>query len=143
MQTSVPRKALSDTPRRKRWTKGDYAVFIILTLTALLILLPFYNAVVISLETNRAYALHPVSLYPAEFSLKNYQYLIDKGQLGIGFQHTILITVSGTALSMAASVMMAYAFSPDPHSPYRRHIFRQRGRVRGFQAPIGQQPLSV
>ena len=76
-----------------------------------MILLPFYNAVVISLETNRAYALHPVSLYPAEFSLKNYQYLIDKGQLGIGFQNTVLITIAGTILSMAASVMMAYAFS--------------------------------
>lgn len=111
MQTSVPQKALSDTPKRKKWTKGDYVVLIVLTLTALLILLPFYNAVVISLETNRAYALHPVSLYPAEFSLKNYQYLIDKGQLGIGFQNTILITSTGTVLSMAASVMMAYAFS--------------------------------
>ena len=111
MQTSVPRKALSDKPKKKKWSGGDYAVFVILTLTALLILLPFYNAVVISLETNRAYALHPVSLYPTEFSLKNYQYLIDKGQLGIGFQNTILITSSGTVLSMMASVMMAYAFS--------------------------------
>ena len=111
MQTTLPRKALSDQPKRKKWTKGDYAVFIILTFTALMILLPFYNAVVISLETNRAYALHPVSLYPAEFSLKNYQYLIDKGQLSVGFQNTILITSAGTVLSMAASVMMAYAFS--------------------------------
>ena len=111
MQTSVQQKALSDKPKRKKWSGGDYAVFIVLTLTALLILLPFYNAVVISLETNRAYALHPVSLYPAEFSLKNYQYLIDKGQLGVGFQNTIMITTSGTVLSMAASVMMAYAFS--------------------------------
>lgn len=111
MQTSMPSKALSDKPKRKKWTKGDYVVFIILTFTALMILLPFYNAVVISLETNRAYALHPVSLYPAEFSLKNYQYLIDKGQLGIGFQNTVLITIAGTILSMAASVMMAYAFS--------------------------------
>ena len=107
----MPSKALSDKPKRKKWTKGDYAVFIILTFTALMILLPFYNAVVISLETNRAYALHPVSLYPAEFSLKNYQYLIDKGQLGIGFQNTVMITSAGTVLSMAASVMMAYAFS--------------------------------
>ena len=111
MQTTVPQKALSDQPKRKKWSKGDYAVFIILTFTALMILLPVYNAVVISLETNRAYALHPVSLYPTEFSVKNYQYLIDKGQLGIGFRNTILITSSGTVLSMMASVMMAYAFS--------------------------------
>ena len=94
-----------------RWTRGDTAVFVILTVVALLILLPFYNAVVISLETNRAYALHPVSLYPAEFSLKNYTYLIEKGQIWTGFQNTVLITVIGTVLSMSVSVMMAYAFS--------------------------------
>ena len=111
MNASAPRKALNDKPKRKKWTRGDYVVFFILTITALMILLPFYNAVVISLETNRAYALHPVSLYPAEFSVKNYQYLIEKGQLGIGFQNTLLITVTGTVLSMMASVMMAYAFS--------------------------------
>lgn len=94
-----------------RWTRGDTAVFVILTVIALLILLPFYNAVVISLETNRAYALHPVSLYPAEFSLKNYTYLIEKGQIWTGFQNTVLITAIGTVLSMSVSVMMAYAFS--------------------------------
>ena len=94
-----------------KWTRGDTAVFVILTVVALLILLPFYNAVVISLETNRAYALHPVSLYPAEFSLKNYTYLIEKGQIWTGFQNTVLITVIGTVLSMSVSVMMAYAFS--------------------------------
>ncbi len=94
-----------------RWTRGDTAVFVILTVVALLILLPFYNAVVISLETNRAYALHPVSLYPAEFSLKNYTYLIEKGQIWTGFQNTVLITAIGTVLSMSVSVMMAYAFS--------------------------------
>ena len=94
-----------------KWTRGDTAVFVILTVIALLILLPFYNAVVISLETNRAYALHPVSLYPAEFSLKNYTYLIEKGQIWTGFQNTVLITAIGTVLSMSVSVMMAYAFS--------------------------------
>ncbi len=104
-------KTPSGGKRRKKWTRGDVLVFLVLTLTALMILLPFYNAVVISLETNRAYALHPVSLYPVEFSLKNYQYLIQKGQLGIGFQNTVVITAVGTVLSMSASVMMAYAFS--------------------------------
>ena len=103
--------ALKKRSGLKRWTGGDYAVLIILTVVALFIFLPFYNAVVISLETNRAYALHPVSLYPAEFSLKNYIHLIEKGQIWTGFQNTVLITAVGTVLSMSVSVMMAYAFS--------------------------------
>lgn len=102
---------LSAKPRRKPWTKGDIFVFIILTFVALLILLPFYNAVVISLETSHAYALYPVSMIPMEFSLKNYEYLIEKGQIWLGFQNTLFITVIGTALSMMTSVMTAYVFS--------------------------------
>ena len=104
-------KTAGSRPRRRKWTWGDAVIFAVLTLTALMILLPFYNAVVISLETNRAYALHPVSLYPVEFSMKNYEYLVHKGQLAVGFKNTLIITSAGTALSMAASVMMAYAFS--------------------------------
>ena len=111
MKSAAERPAKTARSGLNRWTRGDTAVFVILTVVALLILLPFYNAVVISLETNRAYALHPVSLYPAEFSLKNYTYLIEKGQIWTGFQNTVLITVIGTVLSMSVSVMMAYAFS--------------------------------
>jgi putative aldouronate transport system permease protein len=111
MKSAAERPAKTARSGLNRWTRGDTAVFVILTVVALLILLPFYNAVVISLETNRAYALHPVSLYPAEFSLKNYTYLIEKGQIWTGFQNTVLITAIGTVLSMSVSVMMAYAFS--------------------------------
>ena len=111
MKSAAERPGKTVRSGLNRWTRGDTAVFVILTVVALLILLPFYNAVVISLETNRAYALHPVSLYPAEFSLKNYTYLIEKGQIWTGFQNTVLITVIGTVLSMSVSVMMAYAFS--------------------------------
>ena len=97
--------------RLKRFTVGDAIVTVVLTLLAFIIFLPFYNSIVISLETNRAFALHPVSLYPMEFTLSNYTYLIEKGQIGIGYVNTIFVTVVGTALSMAAMVMMAYAFS--------------------------------
>jgi len=97
--------------RLKRATGWDAVTFIILTLVAFIIFLPFYNAVVISLETNRAYALNPVSLYPVEFTLRNYEHLIAKGQIGVGYKNTVFITFIGTALSMFAMVSMAYAFS--------------------------------
>ena len=97
--------------RLKRATGWDAVIFIALTLIAVIIFLPFYNAVVISLETNRAYALNPVSMYPVEFTLRNYEHLIDKGQIGVGYRNTVFITFTGTILSMAAMVAMAYAFS--------------------------------
>ena len=97
--------------RLKRATGWDTVIFIALTLIAVLIFLPFYNAVVISLETNRAYALNPVSMYPVEFTLRNYEHLIEKGQIGVGYKNTVFITFIGTVLSMSAMVAMAYAFS--------------------------------
>ena len=97
--------------RLRRPTGWDAVIVVALTLIAILIFLPFYNAVVISLETNRAYALNPVSMYPVEFTLRNYEHLIEKGQIGIGYKNTVFITFIGTALSMFAMVAMAYAFS--------------------------------
>ena len=106
----------------KSATAGDVVITIVLTLLAFIIFLPFYNSIVISLETNRAFALHPVSLFPHEFTWSNYSYLIEKGQIGIGYVNTIFVTVIGTALSMAAMVMMAYALSRRSY-PGKRLIF--------------------
>ena len=97
--------------RLRRATGWDALIFIALTLLAFIIFLPFYNAVVISLETNRAYALNPVSMYPVEFTLRNYEHLISKGQIGIGYKNTVFITLVGTALSMFSMLAMSYAFS--------------------------------
>lgn len=108
--------------RLKRFTIGDAIVTAVLTLLAIIIFLPFYNSIVISLETNRAFALYPVSLYPMEFTLSNYSYLIEKGQIGIGYLNTIFVTVVGTAISMSAMVMMAYAFSRRAY-PGKRLLF--------------------
>ena len=106
----------------KSATAGDVVITVVLTLLAFVIFLPFYNSIVISLETNRAFALHPVSLFPHEFTWSNYSYLIEKGQIGIGYVNTIFVTVIGTALSMAAMVMMAYALSRRSY-PGKRLIF--------------------
>ena len=108
--------------RLKKATAGDVVITLVLTLLAFIIFLPFYNSIVISLETNRSFALYPVSLYPHEFTLSNYIYLIEKGQIGIGYVNTIFVTVIGTALSMAAMVMMAYALSRRNY-PGKRLIF--------------------
>lgn len=94
-----------------RLTVGDVVITILLTLTALIIFFPFYNTVVVSFETPRAYMNHPVSLYPVEFSLSNYSYLIEKGQIATGYINTLFITFFGTLYAMTIDVMTAYAFS--------------------------------
>ena len=109
-------------PGMKRFSISDVIIWLGLTLLALVIFLPFYNAVVISFETNHAYAMKPVSLYPVEFTLVNYEYLIEKGQIAIGYGNTLFVTTIGTALSMMAMVMAAYVFS-QPRFPGKKPLF--------------------
>lgn len=97
--------------KKKPITVGDIVVTAVLTVVALMIFLPFYNSIIISFESPQAYALHPVSLYPVDFSLKNYSYLFEKGQLATGYRNTLFITGVGCVYGMMVSVMMAYAFS--------------------------------
>lgn len=97
---------------RKRWGSVDIVSAILLTLLAVAIIIPFWMGVVISLETSAAYSLHPVSFFPQEFSWGNYAALL-KNKEGIinAYITTIVITVIGTFLGMAISVMAAYGFS--------------------------------
>jgi putative aldouronate transport system permease protein len=97
--------------KKRRFDPGSAMVTLALTLLALLIFVPFYNSIVISLESNRAFALSPVSLYPQELTFSNYEYLINKGQIGIGYLNTIFVTFTGTLIGMTSMVMMAYALS--------------------------------
>ena len=108
--------------KRKPYTIGDILIFIALTLLALLIFTPFYNALVISLESSRGFVLHPVSLYPTEPTLNNYAYVIKNGNILTGYASTIIITVVGTVLSMISMIMMAYVFCRKPF-PGSRVLF--------------------
>ena len=88
------------------------ASILILTFIVVIILVPFWNALVISFETKGAYAQKPFSWLPGEFTLSNYEYLFTNASTLItAYIATILITIIGTALGMAISTMGAYVFS--------------------------------
>ena len=98
--------------RRKKLDGVQLASVILLTITAIVIFVPFWNAVVISFESSKGYAEHPFSWWPTEFTLNNYKYLIQKWDiLALAYKGTIILTVVGTLSGMIVSVMTAYVFS--------------------------------
>ncbi len=105
-----------------RKTTGDYVIFIIMTILALLIVIPFYLAIVISFETPAAYARNPASLWPVEATLANYKYLITVGSLGVGYSNTLFVVVVGLIYAMLLMVSMAYAFA-QPKFPGKKFFF--------------------
>jgi len=99
------------TGKQQRITPGYALVFALLTVLALVIIIPFYQAIVISFETGAGFNHNPLSLYPMDFTFDNYDYLIHNGGLLNGYKSTLIVTVLGTVWGMGASVMAAYVFS--------------------------------
>ena len=93
------------------WTSGDYVIFAVMTFLAVIVILPFHLSIVVSFETSGAYARNPAALWPAEFTLGNYRYLIETGALPRSYANTLFIAGFGLIYAMVIMVMMAYAFS--------------------------------
>ena len=110
-----------NTVKRKK-SLGDYVILFILTILMLVIVIPFYMCIVTSFETSAAYAKNPAALWPGEFTLKNYDYLINTGSLLSGYKNTILLAGVGTLYAMTIMVCGAYAFSR-PAFPGKKLIF--------------------
>ena len=110
------------TGNRRRITPGYALVFVLLTVLAGLIIIPFYQAIVISFETGAGFNRNPLSLFPVDFTMDNYGYLIQNGGLLNGYKSTLIVTVSGTLWGMGASVMAAYVFSRR-NVPGRKMLF--------------------
>lgn len=97
--------------KRRQITVGQVVIMVVLTMWFILIIIPFWNAIVLSFMTQAAGTRHPAALFPYGFTFDNYKTLIDRGGLGLAYRNTVLITVLGTAYGMIISTMMAYAFS--------------------------------
>lgn len=108
---------------RKKWDGVQICSTALLAVFIAVILIPFWNAVVISLETARAYSLHPASLIPMEFTLNNYKEIFAKGSaLLLAYKGTLITTIFGTAAGMTVSILAAYAFSRQ--FPGKKFFFR-------------------
>lgn len=98
-------------PRRRGLT--GYLGVGLASLFALLCVLPLWAAISISLSSETAISLSGYSLLPRQFSLEAYQFLFKSSgwQLSRAYGVTIVVTVTGTLLSLACTSMMAYAIS--------------------------------
>lgn len=98
--------------KKKRYDSVDIVSFVCLTIFAILIVIPFWNAIVISFETETAYIRSPFSWLPGEFTLTNYEYMLEHAEgLITAYKNTIKIAVVGTVLGMSLMTAVAYCFS--------------------------------
>lgn len=107
--------------KRGRLTAGHVGVVLLLLIFAILIIVPFWNAIIISFMPSHEVARHPAAMLPYGFTLENYKYLFERGGLLSAYKNTILITLCGTLYALAISTLMGYALSRE--FPGKKPIF--------------------
>jgi len=95
----------------KKRSAFDYVNLIILSAFGLIILYPFYNAVISSISTQEEYVLRKFMLFPKNPVLSSYKYIFEAGWVANGYKNTLIIVIIGVIYSMALSAPCAYALS--------------------------------
>jgi len=87
--------------------------YVFLAATAAACLLPLLNVLAISFSSSSAVAAGQVTLWPVDFSLKSYEFVIGKPEFGNAFLISVLRVVVGMPLNMLLTILIAYPLSKD------------------------------
>jgi len=96
------------TPSRIIFQTFNYTFFIVFSIS---ILVPFINALAISLSGYHAAVAGKIGLWPVDFQLNAYQELAVNKTFFRSFLNTVFLTVVNTILSITVSLCAAYALA--------------------------------
>ncbi|KIL41963.1 ABC transporter permease [Gordoniibacillus kamchatkensis] len=89
----------------------DVLNYLFLALTALVTLYPFWDSLIVSITPMKEGISAGLHLFPKTVTFEAYQYLLQLEQLWSSYKISVLVTVIGTAISMFATILAAYALS--------------------------------
>ena len=87
-----------------------------------MIIIPFWNVIMISFATQKEYADNPMLMWPKHPTLDAYRALFQDGRLLGGFLNTFKILLVGLPLSLFLTSTMAYGLSRNKF-PGKKGIF--------------------
>lgn len=96
---------------QQRPERFDAALLILLGLLVLIIIIPFYNAIVISLVSSMEYTQRKFILWPHAVSLDNYLSILRYSTLLNGYRNTLTLVFLAVPLELFLTVTMGYCFS--------------------------------
>lgn len=86
-------------------------VYTILTISILVISLPFLYVVLVSFATKHEVLSRGFFLFPKEWTLNSYQFLLREHNFLVSFKNSVWITFIGTTINILLTSTMAYALS--------------------------------
>lgn len=91
--------------RKKKFTVGDAAIYIVFVLVALFIIVPIYKVLIDSLDLKSGYGMR---LWPEEFSFLGYKIILTTKSLYKPFLVSVYVTAIGTILGLTVVTLGAY-----------------------------------
>ena len=85
--------------------------YVFMVLLASTMLVPFLRVISLSLSSGNAIMSGEVMLFPKQFTFESYAKLIENGQIVRSFGNTVYVTIIGTAINIAATILCAYPLS--------------------------------
>lgn len=101
----------------------DVFNIIFLSLLALSTIYPFWDSLVVSFSSLKSYLSTNFHLWPTEWSLEAYDYMIHTETLWTSYLNSIFITVVGTLINMVLTIMTAYVLSKKELKGHRIIMF--------------------
>ena len=96
----------------KKFNAFDWILMAFMLIYALIIIYPFYNAILVSIVPNTVYVRYEgFMLFPPEVTWDSYQYVFKSAVIWSGYRNTIIITLVGVIYNMLLTVFCAYAFN--------------------------------
>lgn len=106
-------------------TKGQRAFqlfnTVFLFILGLAMVLPLLHVIAQSFSSAAAINSRAVSLWPVGFTLENYHMILKDPSIWVAFRNSVLITVFGTLINLAATASLAYPLSR-PEYLYRKSV---------------------
>lgn len=86
-------------------------VYTVITIFTLICLLPFWLVFIDSFATEGSFIKNGYQLWPSEFSLDAYKFLLQGDQIARSYMVTILVTVIGTLLAVLVTATFSYVLA--------------------------------
>lgn len=110
---------MSFVVQKKGLSLFDWVNYSLITLFSVACLFPFLYVFSVSFTDPEVYVPLKFYLFPEQWSLESYKYILSTNSFMNAFKSTVFITVVGTALNIIVSFTMAYALTKRSMPGYR------------------------
>lgn len=118
MVSASSKKKIKGSNGFKAKGRDDYIIsavcYTIVTLFALTIVYPILNVFAVAFASYKDYLLHPWMVFPMEIDMNAFKKVFDSSLIWGSYKNTVIITVSGTLLTLVLTTLTAYPISR-PH----------------------------